>query len=241
VINWLRVLVGVDSGMSKVGHTIRKAGVVTRRMSHFVLCRTLLGIEVTSKITARPGLNRNSITAGKSALAVVAEIDHRIGQGLECVVRLTEAIKTKQQSPELVFPGEHAFNRSEAFLKYRQFKERLASSLGLLSTTRIRVDVGDHAAIENGFAVRAAIVDAIETDDATLEIHADHSGDPHHLGQSLAQQRRFVAVTRRRDDGAITLQWRSQKATTLSPFSFLCPLQPMLSPPFLAAVVVPSP
>jgi hypothetical protein len=42
-------------------------------------------------------------------------------------------------------------------------------------------------------------------------------------------------------NGAITLQWPSQKATTLSPFSFLCPLKPMLSPPFLAAVVVPSP
>ena len=42
-------------------------------------------------------------------------------------------------------------------------------------------------------------------------------------------------------NGAITLQRRSQKATTLSPFSFLCPLKPMLSPPYLAAVVVPSP
>ena len=42
-------------------------------------------------------------------------------------------------------------------------------------------------------------------------------------------------------NGAITLQLRSQKATTLSPLIFLCPLKPMLSPPFLAAVVVPSP
>jgi hypothetical protein len=135
--------------------------------------------------------------AGRSALAVVPEIDHRIGQGLECVVELTEAIKTKQQSPELVFPSKHAFNRREAFLKYRQFKEPLAASLGLLSTTRIRVDVGDHAAIENGLALRAAIIDAIETDDATLKIQADRSGDPHHLGKGLAQQRRFVAIARR--------------------------------------------
>src|ERR1700681_1443130 len=36
----------------------------------------------------------------------------------------------------------------------------------------------------------------------------------------------------------MTLQFRSQKATTLSPLIFLCPLKPMLSPPFLAAVVV---
>ena len=41
--------------------------------------------------------------------------------------------------------------------------------------------------------------------------------------------------------GAITLQFRSQKATTLSPLIFLWPLNPMLSPPFFAAVVVPSP
>jgi hypothetical protein len=67
---------------------------------------------------------------------------------------LTEAIKTKQQSPELVFPSKHAFNRTKPFLKYRQLKERLAASLGLPSTARIRVDVGDHAPIENGFAVR---------------------------------------------------------------------------------------
>src|SRR6202521_1352415 len=37
-------------------------------------------------------------------------------------------------------------------------------------------------------------------------------------------------------NGAITLQWRSQKATTLSPFTFLCPLKPRLSPPFVAAL-----
>ena len=42
-------------------------------------------------------------------------------------------------------------------------------------------------------------------------------------------------------NGAITLQRRSQKATTLSPFRCLCPLYPRLSPPFFAAVVVPSP
>jgi hypothetical protein len=89
-------------------------------MSYFMPCRTLLGINRTSKITAR--LGRNPITAGGSALAIVPEIDHRIGQRLECVVELTEAFKTKQQSPELVFPSKHAFNRTEAFLKYRQPK-----------------------------------------------------------------------------------------------------------------------
>ncbi len=43
-------------------------------------------------------------------------------------------------------------------------------------------------------------------------------------------------------NGAIKhYEFRSQKATTLSPLTLLCPLNPMLSPPFFAAVVVPSP
>ena len=67
-----------------------------------------------------------------------------------------------------------------------------------------------------------------------------HSGDAHHFRQSLSQQRQFV-LPGADTNGAITLHRRSQKATTLSPFIFLCPLKPMLSPPFLAAVVVPSP
>jgi len=41
--------------------------------------------------------------------------------------------------------------------------------------------------------------------------------------------------------GATTLQFLSQKVTTLSPLILLCPLYPILSPPFFAAVVVPSP
>ena len=35
------------------------------------------------------------------------EIDHRVGEGLECVVQLTEAIKAKQQPPVLVSPSKH--------------------------------------------------------------------------------------------------------------------------------------
>jgi len=41
--------------------------------------------------------------------------------------------------------------------------------------------------------------------------------------------------------GATTLQFLSQKVTTLFPLILLCPLYPILSPPFFAAVVVPSP
>src|SRR3954449_11239728 len=117
------------------------------------------------------------------------EIDHRIGKGLECVAYLTEAIEAKQQSPELVFPSKHPLDRLKSFLKYRWLKERLAASLGLLSAARIRVDVGDHAAIEDGLAVGPAVIDAIQADDTVPKVHAHRSGDAHHFGQGLAQQR----------------------------------------------------
>ncbi len=59
--------------------------------------RTVLGIKRTSGIAAALAhRNRNSIVADELALAVVPEIDHRVGEGLECVVDLTEAIEAKQ-------------------------------------------------------------------------------------------------------------------------------------------------
>jgi hypothetical protein len=33
------------------------------------------------------------------------QVDHRVGKGFEGVVQLTDALKAKQQAPELVFPG----------------------------------------------------------------------------------------------------------------------------------------
>jgi hypothetical protein len=113
--------------------------------------------------------------------------------------------------------------------------------LGLPSAARIGVDVWNHAAVEDRLLVGPAVVDTIKTDDGAAEIHAHLPDDAHHFGQCLPQERRFVAMARATTNGAITLHWRSQKATTLSPFTFLCPLKPRLSPPFFAAVVVPSP
>ena len=89
------------------------------------------------------------------------EVDHRIGKGLECVVQPAETIKAKQELPEFVFSSKHPADRPKSFLKYRRVKQRLAASLGLLSATHIRVNVGDHAAIEYGFAVGPTVVGAI--------------------------------------------------------------------------------
>jgi hypothetical protein len=46
------------------------------------------------------------------------------------------------------------------------------ASLGLPSTPQVRIDVVDHAAIENGFAITPTIAGAVQTDDAALEIYA---------------------------------------------------------------------
>lgn len=99
---------------------------------------------------------RNSASIAASAPTVVSEIDHCVGEGLECVVQLTEAIETKQQTPELVFPSEYTFNRLKPLFEYCGLKSRLAAPLGPLSAPRIRVDVGDHAAVEDGLAVRSS-------------------------------------------------------------------------------------
>jgi hypothetical protein len=128
------------------------------------------------------------------------EVDRGIGKGLECVVQLTETSKAQQQAPELVFPSKHPLDPLKSFLKYRRIEQRLAASFRLLSITHIRVDIGNHAAIENGLAVGPAVVDAIQADNTGLKINSDHVGDADHFGQGLAQQRRFIAVARRRHE-----------------------------------------
>ena len=53
----------------------------------------------TSRITVRCTGKETQALAVRSAPAVVPQIDHRIGKGLECVVQLTETVKAQQQAP----------------------------------------------------------------------------------------------------------------------------------------------
>src|SRR5208283_3147647 len=101
--------------------------------------------------------------------------------------------------PELIFPTEHALDGIEPFFENGGVEERLAASFGCFSTARIRVDIGNHSTIENGFPVRSAIVDAIQADNGSLEVKANRVGDPRHQWQGFAQQRRFIAIARRRN------------------------------------------
>jgi hypothetical protein len=61
----------------------------------------------------------------------VPQIDHRIGNGFECVVQPTETFKAQQQAPELVFPGEKPLDGTEPLFEDGRIKPGLASSLGL--------------------------------------------------------------------------------------------------------------
>ena len=81
------------------------------------------------------------------------EVDQCIGERFEGVMHLTEVLKAIQQSAELVFLRKYALNYAKSLVENSLLEERLAAPLGPLSGTRIWVDVGNHAAIENGFAV----------------------------------------------------------------------------------------
>jgi len=70
----------------------------------------------------------------RSTLAEVPQIDHRISQGLECVVQLTEAIESKQQAAELIFPAEHTLDGVEPLFENGGVEKRFAASLGGFST-----------------------------------------------------------------------------------------------------------
>jgi len=145
----------------------------------------------------------------------------------------TYAFKPKQQTTELILPTKHALDRIEPLFENGGVEKRLAASLGGFSPAWIGVDVGDHAAIENCFAVLPAIIDAIQADDGPLEAKAIAWASV-----SLAARLRETSAIHcdcrlLPTNGAITLQLRSQKATILSPFIFLWPLNPMFVATFL--------
>ena len=95
--------------------------------------------------------------------------------------------------------------------------------------------------VEDRLPVLPTIVNAVQADNRSLKVKANRTGCLHHAWQGRPQEWRFAVVSGSRDKRRETLQFRSQKATTLSPLTLLCRLKPMLSPPFFAAVVVPSP
>lgn len=87
------------------------------------------------------------------AAAEMPQVDHRVGQGFERVVQFADALEAQQQATELVFPGEDPLDGAKAFFEEGGIEERLAPASGFLPAAWIGVDVGRHAAIEDGLAV----------------------------------------------------------------------------------------
>ena len=81
------------------------------------------------------------------------EVDQCIGERFEGLMHLTEVLNAVQQSAELVFPRKHLLNCAKSLVENSLLEEGLTAALGVFSGTYIRVDIGNHAAIENGFAV----------------------------------------------------------------------------------------
>jgi hypothetical protein len=131
-------------------------------------------------------------------LAEVPKVDHCIGQGFEGVVQLADAIEPKQQAAKFIFPAKHPLDGIEPLFKNGRVEEWLAASLGASSTAGVRVDIGNHPAIENGFPVPPAIVDAIQANDSSLKVKTNGKGDARHQRQGFSQERRFIAIPRRR-------------------------------------------
>jgi len=100
------------------------------------------------------------------------QVDHRVSEGLEGVVQFTDTVKAKQQTPELIFPGKQPLDGTESLFEDGGIEQRLTTSLGMLSAARVRIDVGDHAAIEDGLAIERAIVHTVQAHDAALQVQS---------------------------------------------------------------------
>ena len=124
-------------------------------------------------------------------------------------MHVTDAFEAQQQTAELIFPGEDAFDGPEALLEDRRIKALLATAFRCFAPTLVLGDARGHAAIEDRLAVVPAIVDAIQTEGCTLQVRANGAGHSGEFGQRVAQQRRFVGIARgrheRRDDVAVAI------------------------------------
>jgi hypothetical protein len=125
------------------------------------------------------------------------QVNHRISQNFKCVVQPAEAFEPKKQAPELILPSEHAVDGVEPLFENGGVEERLAAALGGFPAAGTRVDVRDHAAIENRFAIYPAIIDAVQADNGSFKIKADGIGDAHHKRQGFPQERRCIAIAGR--------------------------------------------
>src|SRR5665647_1830557 len=151
--------------------------------------------------------------AGPTVCSVVAEVpqvDHRVDQGLEGIVDIGDDLVANENAPEFVLPSEDALDGAKALFEDGITEHTFGSTLGGFSAARVLVDVRNHVAVEDRFAVGFAIVDPVEADGAPSKIDANGTGDARQLRQCLTQQRRLVAIARGCDE------WRDHIAVAVA-------------------------
>jgi hypothetical protein len=76
-------------------------------------------------------------------------------------VQPAEAIEPKQQAAKFIFPAKYSLDGIEPLFKNGRVEEWFAATFGASSTAEVRVDIGYHPAIENGFPVRPARLNSL--------------------------------------------------------------------------------
>jgi hypothetical protein len=165
----------------------------------------------------------------------MAQVDHRVGERLERVVHVTDAFEAQLQTAELVFPCKDAFDGPEALFKDRRTKRCLRPRFGVLRPRGLSGILGIMPRLKIALRLaRQSYTPSRLTAEPRRSVPMARAiaVSPGSALRSSGDSLRLPgAVT----NGAMTLQSRSQKATTLQPFRCLWPLYPRLSPPFFAA------
>ena len=150
--------------------------------------------------------------SGLSAAAEMAQVDHRVGQGLESIVDVGYGLVAHDHAPKFVLPSEHAFDGTKPLFVDIFAEQTLGAGLGGLSVAWVLIDVGNHVAVENRFAVGLAVVNTVQADGAPSKIEANGLGNTLQLWQCFTQQGGLVSIARggyeRRDHIAVAVAKR---------------------------------
>lgn len=81
--------------------------------------------------------------------AEMAQVDHRVDQRLDCTADITDDLVPNQHTTKFVFSSDHAFDGVKAFFEDGGTENMLGSALSGLSVTRVLIDVGNLAPVED--------------------------------------------------------------------------------------------
>jgi hypothetical protein len=104
-------------------------------------------------------------------------IDQGVRHQFHAKMSLLNMFKTQEEPLELIFPSECPINASPQGMD-GGIEEPLASSLGALAVAGILFDVGDHARIENAFAIVRGIKARVKIQIGSSQVQPDRFGDP---------------------------------------------------------------